>query len=187
MTIVVIGNGLIGLSAAIALEQHGARVTLIGERRVGEASPAGAGMLAPGVEHASGAAYEFAVAARDRYPSFLEWIERTTGTQVALDRSGIIELAATAADRDRLRAEVGAGARWLDPEALRETEPALAPALGAILRDTDGWVDSGTLVAAMREHVARSSAVTLVGEPAVALSRGQRGLSVACASIAPVL
>jgi len=182
MTILVIGNGLIGLSAAIALEQHGARVTLIGERRVGEASPAGAGMLAPGVEHASGAAYDFAVAARDRYPSFLEWIERATGTHVALDRGGIIELAATPADRDRLRAELGDGTQWLDPDEIREMEPALAPALGALLRETDGWVDSGTLVAAMREHVARAKTITLVSEPAVALSRGQKGLAVACAS-----
>jgi len=182
MSVVVVGNGLIGLSAAIALEQHGANVTLIGERRVGEASPAGAGMLGPSVEHAHGAAFDFAIAARDRYPAFIEWIARTTGVHVALDRSGVIELAHTAADVARLRAQVGDDARWLDPAELHDLEPGLSPTLGALLRESDGWVDSGTLVSAMRDYASRAPGITHVSDPAVALSRGFRGIAVACAS-----
>src|ERR671938_287176 len=48
--VIVIGGGLIGLASTAALAARRVRVTLIAQRRPGEASPSAAGMLAPGVE-----------------------------------------------------------------------------------------------------------------------------------------
>ncbi|HEY6089795.1 MAG TPA: FAD-dependent oxidoreductase, partial [Gemmatimonadaceae bacterium] len=47
--VIVVGAGLIGLTAAVALAERGISVHLIGHARTGEASPAAAGMLAPSV------------------------------------------------------------------------------------------------------------------------------------------
>ena len=72
--VVVLGGGLIGLAVAAEAATRGASVLLVGEARVGEASPAGAGMLAPGAESEelpSDAVRRFAIAGRDLYPSFL--------------------------------------------------------------------------------------------------------------------
>ena len=79
--------------------RRGIHVTLVAERRAGEASPAAAGMLAPGVEHATGPAHAFGIAARDRYPEFLAELERVTGLSVPLDRKGILQVAATSRGR----------------------------------------------------------------------------------------
>ena len=183
MTVVIVGSGLVGLSAAAALEERGIPVTLIAHRRAGEASPAAAGMLAPGVEAAQGPAYDFGVAARERYPSFIDWVERATGVAVALDRSGIIQLPASPEDAKRLRAEGSAESRWIDAAELRAMEPALSPAEGgALFHANDGWVDNASLVAALRTWALRAAGVTLVDDPAVAIEPGHELATVRCAS-----
>src|SRR5690349_14316702 len=92
--VVIVGGGLIGLATAAALSARGASVALIAIEQPGEASPAAAGMLAPGVERATGAAHHFAIAARDLYPSYLEALAEFTGVHVSLNREGILELVA---------------------------------------------------------------------------------------------
>jgi glycine/D-amino acid oxidase-like deaminating enzyme len=53
--VVIIGGGLIALASAAALAARGATIRLIAVHEAGEASRAAAGMLAPGVERATGA------------------------------------------------------------------------------------------------------------------------------------
>jgi len=77
--VTVIGTGLIGLTSALALAEQGLEVVLIGDTHAGEASPAGAGMLAPSVEddHPTtrpDPAHAFAVASLARYPEYLAWL-----------------------------------------------------------------------------------------------------------------
>ncbi|MGZ3546612.1 MAG: FAD-dependent oxidoreductase, partial [Gemmatimonadaceae bacterium] len=91
--VIVVGGGLIGLATAAALAERKVSVTLIGERRPGEASPAAAGMLAPSVERAPGPAHGFGVAARDRYPSFVDFLADRVGIRVPLNRLGILQVA----------------------------------------------------------------------------------------------
>jgi len=93
--VIVVGGGLIGLAVASGAAARGASVCLVGESRTGEASAAGAGMLAPGAESdelRGDAVVRFAVAGRDLFPSYLEAIRERTGIEVPLDRSGILEL-----------------------------------------------------------------------------------------------
>ena len=122
--VIVIGGGLIGLASTAALVARRARVTLIAERRAGEASPAAAGMLAPGVERATGPAHDFAIAGRDYYPRYLAMLAAATGICVPLNRSGILELVPEDGTAAMRRAEMPPGAEWVSRESLRALEPA---------------------------------------------------------------
>ncbi|HXL85830.1 MAG TPA: FAD-dependent oxidoreductase, partial [Gemmatimonadaceae bacterium] len=114
----VVGGGLIGLAAAIAVAERGVSVTLIGESRAGEASPAAAGMLAPSVERAVGPAHDFGIAARDRYPSYIEFLAERTGIRVPLNRRGILQVALSGKGVTGLKKTAASTTRWLDAKEL---------------------------------------------------------------------
>jgi len=180
--VIIAGGGLVGLCAAAALARKGVRCTIVSERRAGEASPAAAGMLAPGVEHAEGAAHRFGLAAREFYPEFLTWLGSVTGVAIPLDRAGIIQVAATPEDAARLRAEAGGDARWLTADEVRQLEPALIAGAGALHHTRDGAVNNEALVAALREHVAKHPLITSVSDAIESIQAGTAGAAVLCAS-----
>lgn len=167
--VIVVGAGLIGLAASASLAEAGLTVLLLGEPRAGEASLAAAGLLAPSVEEVH-AARAFALASRDRYPSYLEWILERTGVPVPLNRRGVLEVALNDDDVQRLHASrdgagdtsahseretSGAGrSGWLDQQALTRLEPSLRHARGALLHALDGAVDNVALHGALRRVVA---------------------------------
>jgi glycine oxidase len=136
-------------------------VLLAGEGRAGEASPAGAGMLAPGAESAelpNDPVRNFAVAGRDLYPDFLGALRDETGVDVPFDRKGILELIDEAGEPgDRPR-----GSEWLDARALHELEPELRAFSGAVLHPHDGSVDNVVLFAAMQRRVDMRRLVTTI-------------------------
>jgi glycine oxidase len=77
--VLIVGGGLIGSSIAWRLAQKGARVTLADAGNLGgEASPAGAGMLAPRSE--SGC--DLGLESLALYPSFVEQLRAETGIDV---------------------------------------------------------------------------------------------------------
>jgi glycine oxidase len=119
-------------------------------------------MLAPSVEQAEGAAHEFAVAARDRYPAYVEYLAERTGVRVPLNRQGILQVAITEKGIKGLKKTAPPTAEWIEPEALRKLEPALTHALGAMFNIGDGAVDNGSLLNALRKLVATSQRVTVV-------------------------
>lgn len=169
--VVVLGGGLIGLAVAAEAAARGAAVLLVGEARPGEASPAGAGMLAPGAESGelpSKAVRAFAVAGRDLYPSFLKALYDETGISVPYDRNGILELFTDGEPGPR-----PTGSEWIDASKLRELEPKLAAYSGAVLHPNDGSVDNVVLFAAMkrRAELRRSIAYVHGGARSVDLSR----------------
>jgi glycine oxidase len=146
--LIVVGGGAVGLASALAATQRNLVVHLIAEHRSGEASPAAAGMLAPTVELADtpSAAHEFALAARDRYPSFLTTLRELSGITVPQNRLGILQLADTP----------DANSEWLDQPALTDVEPALAHAPGARYYRDDGAVNNVMLLDALEIALARS-------------------------------
>ena len=169
--LIVIGGGAVGLASALAAAGRGLLVHLITAHRPGEASPAAAGMLAPTVELADlvTAAHAFALASRDRYPSYLESLRDLSGIAVPLNRLGILELAddpaGTVGSPTRT---VGAPARtvnapthageWLDRAALAALEPALSHAPGAHYYPEDGAVDNVLLLNALEAALSHSTA-----------------------------
>lgn len=166
--IVIIGDGIIGLACAYSLAARGARVHLLGRRRHGFASAAAAGLLAPTIEAAAGVARSFAVAARDRYRSFLDTLEEKTGHSVPLDLDGILRVPVDDAEEISLRAEAGASTAWLSSTEVAKLEPSVAAPRGALLHTHDGMVDNIRLLAALEAGVSLGG-ITRVGTDAVRL------------------
>ena len=162
--VLVLGAGVIGLTTAAALAERRVSVTLIGEHLAGEASPAAAGMLAPSVERAVGPAHDFAVAARDRFPSYVEFLAARTGIEVPLNRLGILQVALSEKGIWGLRKTALPSARWLDSKELHELEPALSHALGAMFNPDDGAVDNVILLDALNRLVSASDRIERVND-----------------------
>ena len=157
--VIVIGGGLIGLSCGAALAERGLSVHLLSERRPGEASLAAAGLLAPSVEDVS-AGKSFAIAARDRYPSYLEWLRERTGLRVPLNQKGVLEVAVDDMQTVQLREIANERGEWLGRSALAALEPALAHANGALYHQLDGAVDNVALVKALTRLVQQDRRIT---------------------------
>ncbi len=103
---IVIGAGIIGSSIAWRLAQRGLRVTLVDAGKVGgQASWAGAGMLAPGGEVTERTTWsDFAVESLHRYPEFVAELESESGHGIDYKGTGAIEVAATDEEWSALRA-----------------------------------------------------------------------------------
>ena len=158
----MVGAGLIGLATAAALAERGVSATIVGSSRPGEASPAAAGMLAPSVEQATGAAHDFAIAARDRYPSYIEYLAERSRVRVPLNRSGILQVAITEKGVKGLRKTAPSTAQWIDAVDLHRLEPSLSHSLGAMFNPGDGAVDNTLLLDALRKLVASSRRIAVV-------------------------
>jgi glycine oxidase len=102
--VIVIGAGIIGASIAWRLAQGGAAVTLLDAGVLGgEASWAGAGMLAPGGEIAERTAWvELALESLRLYPRFVEELEEEGGAGIDYRRCGALEIARTEAEWSEL-------------------------------------------------------------------------------------
>ncbi len=158
MRIIVVGGGVIGLSAAWRLAQDGHQaVVLDGAPGASEASWAAAGMLAPHHEARElDDRWALGVHALERWPAFAQAL----GGAEALDYhlgEGLVpcrdaaELAAEAA-RAAALATAGVTCRYRDASELRRHEPALAPQLLGAWSIPGGQVDPRRLL--LRLHAA---------------------------------
>ena len=118
-------------------------------------------MLAPSVERATGPAHDFGVAARDRYPSYVEFLAARTGIRVPLNRLGILQVALSERGVKGLRKTALATASWLDARELHDLEPALTHAIGAMFNPTDGAVDNVLLIDALAKLCGQSERITM--------------------------
>jgi len=132
MDVIIAGGGIIGGSIAWRLAQAGAAVTLVDAGAFGgEASWAGAGMLAPGGEIVSRSRWaEFALESLALYPAFVAELESETGLRIDYRRCGAVEIARTEAEWQDLlarraaqaelgiRAEIAAGGLFYPDDAL---------------------------------------------------------------------
>jgi len=119
-------------------------------------------MLAPSVERATGPAHDFGIAARDRYPSYIDFLADRTGVKVPLNRLGILQVAVTEKGIKGLKKTALPSTRWLDAKELRELEPSLSHALGAMLNPDDGSVDNTVLLRALNKFCDASDRITRV-------------------------
>lgn len=169
--VVIVGGGVVGAACARQLAQAGRRVRLI-ERggSAGEAWRASAGMLAPQIEAPiDEPLFELGIAGREYYSQNAEPLRSTTGIDIGLSESGILQTANTEAEVETLKARVawqrqhGHHCEWLDPEEVRRDWSWIAPTLGALLAPRDGFVDPVRLVEALRAD-ARELGVELVSD-----------------------
>ena len=108
-------------------------------------------MLAPSVERAPGPAHEFGIAARDRYPSYIEFLAERTGVKVPLNRLGILQVALSEKGIKGLQKSALPTTRWLDAKELQHFEPGLPHSLGAMFNARDGAVDNVALLSALNK------------------------------------
>lgn len=135
-------------------------------------------MLAPSIERASSAVDTFAIAARDRYPSYLEALKDRTGIDVALNRLGILQAAFSPAGVKGLRRSAAESSAWLDRDELIRLEPALSHALGAVLNPLDGSVDNVALMHALTTAVHRDTRISAVSERVIHVRAGDASVAV---------
>ena len=156
--VIILGGGIIGCSLAEELARRGRRVVVLDRGRPGaEASSAAAGILSAQMDvPRPGAFFELCQAARRLYPGWVRRLERASGIRTEYRTTGILYLAQTAAQRDRmahraawqrrrgLRVE-----RWT-PAQVRRKEPAVD---GAILQGfcfpSEGHLDNVALMQAL--------------------------------------
>ena len=178
--VIVVGAGLVGLAATLALADRGVRVLLVNDTRRGEASPAAAGMLAPTVEpETAGPALAFALAARDRYPGYLADLRERTGVDVPLNRLGVIRLARDDQAAAAMRASLPEGARWLSASEAAELEPALAPSSGAAFHPDDGAVNNLVLMRALKHAIGHHERVRVIGDAVIEIGFDDAGVRAA--------
>ena len=135
-------------------------------------------MLAPSVERVVGPAHDFGIAARDRYPSYVEFLAERTGIRVPLNRRGILQVALDSKGIKGLKKTAPPTARWLDANEVRELEPALAHAAGAMFNPDDGAVDNTVLLSALLKLVSTSARIVTVNDAVVEVEASESSATV---------
>ena len=193
LDVVVLGDGLVGLACARACASRGFKTTIVGRRRAGLGSAAAAGFLAPTIDPVRARALPFTLAARTRYPSFLEELQATTGRSIPFALDGILRVPATDREAAALAASTDTMSTWLSAGDVAQLEPALHAPLGARLHQDDGMVDNQRLLLALDEAVAlgalprieaEARRIELVGNMVAIELEGGRRLRARCVVVA---
>jgi glycine oxidase len=163
----VLGGGIVGLSVAWRARARGMSVTLFERDGLGGgATHVAAGMLAPVAEVEFGKAgrrvLELGMRSAEMWPSFAEELERDSGVDVGLRRTGTLVVARDEDEARELerqlafREALGLCAVRMRPSEAREHEPALAPTVRLALHAPDDHsVDPRKVVAALRRACER--------------------------------
>ncbi len=162
--VLVLGDGIIGLSCARASAARDLATCLVGRRRPGVASAAAAGFLAPTIDPAKGAALTFMVEGRERYRSFVDELRAATGHDIPFALDGILRVPGSEREAAALRASADAASPWLDPAEVTQLEPALHAPYGARHHAADGMVDNQRLLRALEEAIALANIPRLNAE-----------------------
>jgi glycine oxidase len=139
-------------------------------------------MLAPSVERVTGPAHDFGIAARDRYPSYVDFLADRTGVAVPLNRLGILQVALSKKGIKGLRNTALEPGVWLDAKELHQVEPALSHALGAMFNPDDGAVDNVVLLDALQRLVSTSNPIEIVEDRVTTIDAAADSCTIATGS-----
>jgi glycine/D-amino acid oxidase-like deaminating enzyme len=141
--VIVVGDGVIGLSIAFELGRAKVSCVLVGCEQQGTASGAAAGLLAPSVGHLLEAARPFFSESLRRYPEFIRNLREFAPHLSIVE--GLVDVSANAADTANT-----SGSRLLSADQLAELEPTLEAPADARFYPDDGAVDNVKLMSALR-------------------------------------
>jgi glycine oxidase len=156
--VLIVGGGAIGAACARSLSLAGQSVLLVdGGTQPGAATPASAGMLAPLADtQGQDPLLSLRIRARDLYRDLVPTLEDETGIDVGFWTDGIVQLALSPADVDRLKGDIawqrqqGFPVDWLGAAELRERCPGISPeAQGGHLSPEDGALEPPALMDAL--------------------------------------
>lgn len=157
--VLVIGDGVIGLSTAQAVATAGLSCTIVGVENPGMASGAAAGLIAPSIGTLEPSVEKFYYGSVASYREFLEPLRAFDPELRFLP--GLIEVCGPNDARTANR---------VNAAQLRGIEPSLNAPFGAVMHPNDGAIDNVRLVGALRLAVASEPKIRrLSGDPAVAL------------------
>jgi glycine oxidase len=160
--VTIVGGGIIGLSVAWRTRQKGLSVTVLERGEIGMGtSHVAAGMLAPVAEvefgEAGRAVLELGLRSAEMWPEFAAELERVSGEEVGLLKTGTLVLAR---DEDQVRElerriafreSLGLSTTRLRGSEAREREPALASTMRLALEAPDDHsVDPRLVLTALR-------------------------------------
>ncbi len=169
--IAVIGAGVAGLASALALADTSLDVVILGDARAGEASPAAGGIL--DASHGfPPATLDVMHTARDLWPTWVGMLSERTGVPIPLNRDGVLHLATSIHEAERLAGLAGEHADWLDARALTALEPQLAHAQGALHYRHDGAVNPLVLLKALKQAVAKHVHARVVQQTVTSIEPG---------------
>lgn len=185
--VVVVGAGVIGLSAAWRLAQAGVDVAVVDPAPGSGASGVAAGMLAPVTEARLGEddLWRLNRASWARWPAFADEVEAAAGRSVGFRDDGTLVVALDADDRaflddlaDRHRA-MGLVVEPLRGRDARALEPGLAPGIRAgLLAADERSVDPAALVVALRAAAEAAGVRMIEAEVAQVLMSATRATGV---------
>ncbi|MDT5270653.1 MAG: glycine oxidase [Acidobacteriota bacterium] len=167
--VAVVGGGVAGLAAARELARRGLSVALIEDGRVGSASRAAAGMLAPQAEaDYPDEFFELLCASREMYPAFAAALSEESGIRLEIDRTGTLYLALNDEDEEEVerrfawQSSTGLEVERLTSAEARGLEPNISSDVRLALRFPRDWqVESRRLVIAL-DAAAESLGVRII-------------------------
>jgi glycine oxidase len=193
---VIVGGGVIGLSAAWLAARDGLEVVVVDPTPGNGASWAAAGMLAPVTEvhYNEEALLELNLRAAEAWPAFAAELEDASGLDVGYRPCGTLAVAADAGDRavledlHRFQLELGLASTWCGPAECRRLEGLLSPRIrGGVLVPGDHQADPRRLVRAL-VTACELAGVTLVDDRVErVLSQGARVRGVATVAGSEIL
>ena len=171
-SILVVGAGIIGSSIAWRLAQAGGSVQLVDAGRMGgEASGAGAGMLAPGGEFVRRSPWiDLALRSLKMYPDFLGELSQESGLPIDYRACGAVETAESSEEWPALR-ERAAAQRELGIECVAGEDAVQYP--------QDALVDPREVMAALRIACLRSGVSIFENCPETMVDDGDKTVVIA--------
>lgn len=165
--VIVIGDGVIGLSTAVELARAGAQCRVFGAVNHGAASGAAAGLLAPSVGTLRPDVQTFFDASLALYPDFVDSLQRFEPELALLE--GLLEVSSAISVIPS-----AARNRYVSAPDLALLEPALAPTAAAF-HPRDGAIDNVLLTRALRAAVASFPTCSITSDdPVTAINLGSR-------------
>ncbi|APB33988.1 thiazole biosynthesis protein ThiG, putative [Gloeomargarita lithophora Alchichica-D10] len=161
MDVLIIGGGIIGLSTAVELAKTQRQVGIVEGGFPSTATPAAAGMLAPGAEQIpAGALLDLCQASLQRYPTWIQDLEERTGKTTGYWPCGIlVPVTSQAMGYHR--------GIWLNRGELDRQQPGLgAQFQGGWWYPDNGQVDNRLLTQVLR-HVAQTLGVHFFSQETV--------------------
>lgn len=188
-SVIVVGAGILGASAAYHLAKSGAKVTIIDRRDKGQATEAAAGIVCPWLtQRRNKAWYQLAKNGAKYYPSLIEELEQLGETETGYKKVGTISLHTDEGKLDKMEErakkrledapEIGEITR-LSKEEVKSLFPLLSEAFSAVHVSGGARVNGRALRDALIE-AAKKHGAEFVEAEAQLIARGNRVIGVSC-------